>query len=144
MRFKIMIALLLPLAIIGLYRPSYGEDLSKGWAPSSHFVSGNQYLELNETQQFYWLMGALDGILTANSDAYSKTDPSPDKSKIIWLTNCLNVNKMPISQMKAIFEKKLKALPSMWDLSAGFFLQFSIREACRKKVNIQSPKRRNP
>jgi hypothetical protein len=88
----------------------------------AHAITGTEYLGLNETQRQAWVVGAVDGILTAQ---LWQTNKEPEISK------CL-VGLHP-TQVKAIFEKALNANPESWHFPAAFQLLTTLQEFCSRK-----------
>lgn len=72
-------------------------------------LSGNEYRALSQVQRQAWLVGAIDGLLTAQ---LTTTNKQPG------LAVCLS--KIPVSQQQAIFEKALDADPERWNFPAAF------------------------
>jgi hypothetical protein len=85
-------------------------------------ITGTEYRDLDEARRESWVVGAVDGILTAQ----------------LWQTNmeseiskCL-VGKHP-TQIKAVFEKALEANPENWHFPAGFQLLDTLQNFCSIK-----------
>jgi hypothetical protein len=91
-------------------------------APSAQAITGTEYRNLDETRRESWLVGAVDGILTAQ---LWQTNKEPEISK------CL-AGKHP-TQIKAIFEKALEASPERWHFPAAFQLLDSLQDFCSLK-----------
>jgi hypothetical protein len=82
-------------------------------------ITGTEYRALNEVQRQAWVVGAIDGILTAQ---LWQTNKEPELAK------CL-AGKHP-SQTKSIFEKAVEANPERWHLPAAFQLLDILQEFC--------------
>ena len=82
-------------------------------------ITGTEYRALNEVQRQAWVVGAIDGILTAQ---LWQTNKEPELSK------CLT-GKHP-TQAKSVFEKAVEANPERWHLPAAFQLLDILQEFC--------------
>jgi hypothetical protein len=82
-------------------------------------ITGQQYLDLGKVQKQAWVVGAVDGILTAQLWATNK-EPA--------LSKCL-AGKHP-SQTKAMFDNSLAENPEIWHLPAGFQLMAMLSDFC--------------
>lgn len=88
-------------------------------ASNAQAITSTEYRALQETQRQTWVVGAIDGILTAQ---VWQTSKEPEISK------CL-VGLHP-TQIKAIFEKALEANPERWHFPAAFQLLDTLQDFC--------------
>lgn len=88
-------------------------------ASNTHAITGTDYRALQEPQRQAWVVGAVDGIRTAQ---LWQTNKEPEISK------CL-VGLHPL-QIKAIFEKALELNPERWHFPAAFQLLDTLQEFC--------------
>jgi len=138
---KTIIAILLPLAIIGLYRPSYGKYGDDDVIVLS-FFSGNDYLEMSKEIQEAWLYGVMDGIMAESEHAYAFTPEGNSEGDSVWLGRCIHRKNLPMSQIKAIFEKRLKSKPEEWQAPAAFIFLGRFRDFCGEQPRL-GPNRKN-
>ena len=82
-------------------------------------ITGNEYRVLSQVQKESWLVGAVDGLLTAQ---LTITNKQPE------LAVCLA--KIPVSQQRAIFEKALESDPERWNFPAAFKLLDVFNKYC--------------
>ena len=88
-------------------------------AHGAQAITGTEYRNLEEARREAWVIGAVDGILTAQ---LWLTKKEPEISKCV-------AGKHP-TQIKAIFEKALEASPEVWHFPAAFQLLTTLQEFC--------------
>ena len=85
------------------------------------YVTGNDYLKLNQHDRMSWLVGAMDGIM-AESAIIKKDKDDP------WLGRC--IRGLELEQIKAMFEKELSENPESWHAPAAFIFRDMMKEFC--------------
>lgn len=98
---------------------------SSAHAISLGYVTGNDYLKLDENSRLSWLVGAMDGIM-AESAMIEKDSKGP------WLGRC--INGLDTQQIKAIFEKELNNNPEGWHAPAAFIFRVKMEKYCKGKI----------
>jgi hypothetical protein len=86
------------------------------------YVTGNDYLELDDNYRMGWLIGAMDGII-AESVITEKDADGP------WLGRC--VAKLSLGQIKAMFEKESRDNPEGWHAPAAIVLRSKMQDFCK-------------
>lgn len=89
------------------------------------YVTGNDYLKLDDNARLGWLIGAMDGIM-AESTLIKKDAQGP------WLGRC--IDGLDTQQIKAIFEKELSENPEGWHAPAALIFRGKMKDFCRGKI----------
>lgn len=82
-------------------------------------MSGNQYLDSNESVQIGYIIGAVDYRIV--SEVVNKGEKSQTEK-------C--VKDLPYKQIKAMFDKELRDNPERWNLPASFILGLILNSFC--------------
>jgi len=89
------------------------------------YITGNDYLRMKvETRQF-WLLGAIDGIM---AEDLHRQIGSEKPARAPWLGDC--IEDLGFMQIRAIFEKELKAKPEAWHAPAAQILRGRLHKFC--------------
>jgi hypothetical protein len=124
-QFSISLFLLMSL----LYTVAHSDDnLTLG------YVTGNDYMEMDEKSRTNWLIGVMDGIMAEDLLAQVPSPSSDKKEKIKepWLGRC--IEGIPMSQIKAMFEKELKDNPDGWNAPAALIFKTKFNKFCEKRL----------
>jgi hypothetical protein len=89
------------------------------------FISGNSYRDMPTVGQQGYVIGVVDGMLTA--PAFGA--PSGMKS---WLGKCIDTG-IRSDQLKAIVDKYLSENPDRWDDDMAFIILSAILPVCRAR-----------
>ena len=89
------------------------------------YITGNDYLRLDDNARLGWLVGVMDGIM-ADSTMVEKDEKGP------WLGRC--IDGLSIQQIKAIFEKELNRNPEGWHAPAALSFIGKMREFCKGRI----------
>lgn len=89
------------------------------------YITGNDYLQLDDNARLGWLVGVMDGIM-AESTLITKDDQGP------WLGKC--IVGLNTQQIKAIFEKKLSENPEEWHAPAAFIFREKMNDFCKGRI----------
>ena len=96
------------------------------------YVSGNDYMKLDENSKESWLIGVMDGIIAEDFLANATASLSNKKENIDpWLGRCTSGR--PLSQIKAMFEKELQDHPDKWHAPAALIFRDKFEKYCKKK-----------
>lgn len=87
------------------------------------YVTGNDYLKMDEATRTDWLVGVADGIMAESLFSDSQSEP--------WLGQCVKTHEL--RQLKAIFEKELSNKPESWHAPAALIFRTRIQEFCGAK-----------
>jgi hypothetical protein len=96
------------------------------------YVTGNDYMKMDEKSSTNWLIGVMDGIMAEDLWCQALLSSADKKENIKgpWLGRCLKG--IPISQIKAMFEKELKDNPDSWHAPAALAFNTRFKKFCEK------------
>jgi len=89
------------------------------------YITGNEYLKLDDNEKLGWLIGVMDGIM-AESIYIKKDGQGP------WLGRC--IDGLDTQQIKAIFEKKLRENPGEWHAPAALIFRGNMKDFCKGRI----------
>ena len=87
-------------------------------------TTGNEYKKLSENEQYYFLVGAVEGMF------FSTIALGTDKENH-WFIKCCE--KMEFTQIEAILKRYINEHPEDWHFSVISLLVESMSEACEKR-----------
>jgi|WetSurMetagenome_2_1015567.scaffolds.fasta_scaffold1004639_1 hypothetical protein len=98
------------------------------------YVTGNDYMKMDENSKTNWLIGVMDGIMAEDllSQSHSPSSDKKEKIKEPWLGRC--IKGIPISHIKAMFEKELKDNPDGWHAPAALVFKKKFKQFCEKRA----------
>jgi hypothetical protein len=88
-------------------------------AAPAHAVTGNEYRTFSSVERLAWILGMVDGMLTAQVILTNKKPP---------LADCLA--KFQPQQIRAMFEKALDNEPQLWHFPAGYAFHSAFQKYC--------------
>ena len=89
------------------------------------YVTGNDYMKMDNDARLAWVIGAMDGIM-AESFAHKKDDKGP------WLGRC--VDGLTTHQIKAMFEKELGNNPEAWHAPGALVFRGKMKKICKGRI----------
>ena len=89
------------------------------------YVTGNDYMKLDDNAKLGWLIGVMDGMM-AESFLFKKDDKGP------WLGRC--IDGLTKQQIKAILEKELSENPEEWHVPASLIFRSKMQDFCKERI----------
>ena len=99
------------------------------------FVNGNQFLEFEATEKELYLIGVLDGFVTADflnplGEGESYEDSKPRLKIVLKFRDCMKSKIGSSRQFKAIMDKYMNNNPEEWNQTMNLLVWNVISDLC--------------